>query len=88
MWLIDVARELPDALLYGFDNDLKQAPHQNWLPSNVTTRYWNIFEEIPADLVGRFDLVHIRLVVLVVEESDPRPIIGNLLKMLKPGGYL
>ena len=37
---------------------------------------------------GKYDIVHVRLLILVVENSDPRPIIRNLVQMLKPGGYL
>lgn len=88
MWLIDVARELPTAQLDGFDIDLSQAPPQQWLPSNATLRYWNIFEYLPGDLIGKYDFVHVRLLVLVIEQGDPTSLLRNLLKMLKPGGYL
>lgn len=72
----------------GFDYDLRQGPHQQWLPSNVTMKYWNIFDDVPDDLVGRYDYVHTRLLVCVVQSKDPRSIIRNLHKLLKPGGYL
>ena len=87
IWLVEVARELPAANLDGFDIDITQAPHQQWLPSNVTLRHWNIFEDLPTDLIGKYDLVHVRLLVLVIER-DPRSIIRKFLQMLKPGGYL
>ena len=88
MWLIDVSRELPEAQLDGFDLNLRQVPHEKWLPSNVRVRHWNILEDPPNDLVGKYDYVHTRLLVLVVEQKDPRPIIRNLHKILKPGGYI
>ena len=88
MWLIDVARELPTAQLDGFDIDLSHAPPQQWLPSNARLRFWNIFENIPVEFVGRYDIVHVRLLVLVIEQGDPRSVLRNLLAMLKPGGYL
>lgn len=88
MWLIDVSRQLPEAQLDGFDLVLRQVPHQKWLPSNVNVRYWNILEDLPDDLVGKYDYVHTRLLVLIVEQKNPRSIIRNLRKMLKPGGYL
>lgn len=88
MWLIDVARELPTAQLDGFDHDLAQAPHPKWLPPNIRMRHWNIFDELPTDLVGQYDIVHVRLLVLVIEQGNPRPVIRKLLTMLKPGGYL
>lgn len=88
IWLAEVAHELPNAQLDGFDIDLTQAPPKEWLPSNTRLRHGNIFDDIPDDLQGKYDIVHVRLLVLVVENSDPRPIIRNLVRMLKPGGYL
>lgn len=88
VWLMDVAREVPKAQLDGLDYNLRQAPPQEWLPPNTTKRHWNIFDDVPDDLVGKYDYVHTRLLVLVVENQDPRPVIHNLRKLLKPGGFL
>ncbi|MCJ1453327.1 hypothetical protein MMC28_003674 [Mycoblastus sanguinarius] len=88
MWLIDVSHDLPTARLDGLDIDLTQAPHRQWLPPNIKLRQWNIFDEVPSDLVGKYDILHVRLLLLVIEQGDPRPVIRNFLKMLKPGGYL
>ena len=88
MWLIDLARELPSARLDGFDIKLDQAPPSEWLPPNIHLRTWNVFDDVPEDMLGVYDVVHVRLLVLVVENSDPRPIVRNLSRMLKPGGYL
>ncbi|KAI1809058.1 hypothetical protein GGS20DRAFT_399389 [Poronia punctata] len=89
LWLLDTARELgPDAQFDGLDYNLEQAPHPSTLPPNMRTRYWDVHEPPPEDLVGRYDYVHLRLVVLVVRDEDPRPIARNLFKLLKPGGYI
>ncbi|KAK2750319.1 hypothetical protein FQN57_003799 [Myotisia sp. PD_48] len=89
IWLLDLARELPpSARLDGFDISLANAPSRQWCPSNVTLRQWNIFDEVPEELIGKYDIVHLRLLILVVENSDPRPIIRKAFKMLKPGGYI
>ncbi|MCJ1261079.1 hypothetical protein MMC22_000943 [Lobaria immixta] len=88
IWLAEVAHELPNVQLDGFDIDLTQAPPKEWLPSNTRLRHWNIFDDTPDDLLGKYDIVHVRLIVLVVRNSDPRPVIRNLVKLLKPGGYL
>ena len=88
IWLIDVARERPTAELDGFDIDLAQAPKPPWLPSNVRLRKWDIFDEVPSDVVGKYDVVHVRLLILVVRNGDPREVLTKLAKMLKPGGYL
>lgn len=87
IWLINVAREQPKAELHGFDSTLEQVPRQ-FLPDNVTLRQWDVFDEIPEDTVGKFDMVHLRLLGLVVPDGNLEPILKNICKMLKPGGHL
>ena len=38
--------------------------------------------------MGKYDVVHIRLVILVIGEGDPVPVLRNLALLLKPGGWL
>ncbi|MCJ1469465.1 hypothetical protein MMC07_008098 [Pseudocyphellaria aurata] len=80
VWLAEVALELPDVQVHGFDIDLTKAPPKEWLPANTQLRHWNILDDTPKDLRGKYDIVHVRLLVLVVENSDPRPTIRNLAK--------
>ncbi|PQE27514.1 UMTA methyltransferase family protein [Rutstroemia sp. NJR-2017a BBW] len=87
LWAVEVAREIPAATVFGLDIDLSKAPHEEWLPSNLSLRKWNLFEEVPEDLLGKFDLIHVRLLVLVIENSDPTPLLRNIMKLLKPGGH-
>lgn len=35
-----------------------------------------------------FDILHVRLITVVVKNNDPRPVLANLIKLLKPGGYI
>lgn len=88
LWLLDATRLLPDAELHGFDLDLSQAPHPNRLPSTITLEKWNIFENISPAWEGRFDIVHVRLLVLVLSGETRQPFVGRLLKLLKSGGYI
>lgn len=90
LWLIDLARELPSAAqLDGFDIELKQAPPAAWLPENMKMCHFDVFDpNISPDLIERYDVVHVRLFLLVVQRSDPRPILNNIHKLLKPGGWL
>lgn len=68
--------------LTGLDISLSQAPPQEWMPSNVKLRTWNLFDEPPQDLEGRFDVLHVRLIILVIRDNNLVPIIQNLLKLL------
>lgn len=43
---------------------------------------WDIFEEPPEEFLGYFDVVHVRLITVVVENNNPRPVLANLTKML------
>ncbi|KAL2021312.1 hypothetical protein VTK56DRAFT_7283 [Thermocarpiscus australiensis] len=89
IWLHDLARENPSlAELHGFDISLDQVGPKPWLPANIHMHTWDIFEEPRPEFVGYFDLVHVRLITVVIKNDDPRPVLANLTKLLKPGGYL
>jgi hypothetical protein len=47
-----------------------QAPHASLIPKNCTIKYWNFFDGVTEEMTGRYDLVHIRLLVLVIEQSQ------------------
>ena len=87
LWPLDVAHELPTAQLHGYDVDLTQAPAAGWLPANVKISEWDIFQDPPAEAQGIYDLVHVRLLILVLP-VDPLPVIRRLHSLLKPGGWL
>jgi SAM-dependent methyltransferase len=93
IWLLDLLRD-PAVTRYtsirldGFDIDLANAPLPEWLPTPITLRQLSIFETVPSELHGKYDVVHLRLLVLVVQNSDPLPIINQAHQMLKPGGYI
>ncbi|KAI1771039.1 hypothetical protein F4818DRAFT_445688 [Hypoxylon cercidicola] len=84
----DMSRDKPTAELHGFDISLDQAGPKPWLPANIRMHTWDIFKEPPERFVGYFDIMHVRLVTVVVKNNDPRPMLANLTKLLKPGGYL
>ncbi|KAL8698797.1 MAG: hypothetical protein Q9224_001690 [Gallowayella concinna] len=88
IWAIDVSHEFPLALIDGFDIHLQQCPPPEWLPFHVTVRQWDIYSAMPPELEGLYDVVHIRLLLLVVRDNDPRPILRNAFRMLKRGGCL
>ncbi|PYH71899.1 class I SAM-dependent methyltransferase [Aspergillus vadensis CBS 113365] len=92
IWLCDLMRDpamTPYTLqLDGLDVDLKNAPVLEWVAPSISLRQWNIFDEVPDDLRGKYDVVHLRLLVLVVQESNPLPIIDKVFQLLKPGGYI
>ncbi|EAW12306.1 class I SAM-dependent methyltransferase [Aspergillus clavatus NRRL 1] len=89
LWLTDLARSLPpQTTLDGFDLFVSKFPPSQWLPNNVTLSALDILGPVPEHLVGKYDVIHLRLLILVVENSDPTSIIQNVHRMLKPGGYI
>ncbi|KAL9088349.1 MAG: hypothetical protein Q9165_006274 [Trypethelium subeluteriae] len=87
IWLLELAQLYPEAQMDGFDIDLSTAPDQHWLPHNVKINHWDIFNKPPDHLIGRYDVVHVRLLVLVIT-NDAGSVLRNLLSLLKPGGVL
>ena len=82
IWLIDVNRRLPSVRLDGFDVSVEQFPAKEWLPDNIRLRRLDVLEPISEDLKGKYDLVHVRLFLAVVQNYDPTPIVRNLMDML------
>ncbi|KAF4445347.1 methyltransferase domain-containing protein [Fusarium austroafricanum] len=89
IWLQDLASEVHgDARLDGFDmDDTKFLPPKN-LPPNVKLSLWNVFEPVPPELAGQYDLVHVRLLMVALKAEDWEPVARNLKSLLRPGGYL
>ena len=81
-WLIDVRPELPSAQLDGFDISDDQFPSKAWLPRQISLSQLDITKEIPSDLEGMYDLVHVQLFFCVVQKDGPADIIEQLYKLL------
>lgn len=47
----------------------------------MNIREWDIFTEVPDELVEQYNVVHVKLLVFVVK-GDVIPILRNLLRML------
>ncbi|KAF2870608.1 UMTA methyltransferase family protein-like protein [Massariosphaeria phaeospora] len=85
----DFERQQKNVSLVGFDLLGVHYPASDNLPENMKLGILDAFtDEIPEEHVGRYDVVHVRVFTAVVKNDDPRPLIQNAYKMLKPGGYL
>ncbi|OOF90556.1 hypothetical protein ASPCADRAFT_400772 [Aspergillus carbonarius ITEM 5010] len=89
IWLEDVSQllETPHIQRYyhGFDISSEQFPNN---PETIHLSVHDLTAPFPCEHWNRYDLVHVRLVVAGLEESEYRVAITNLYKILKPGGYL
>ncbi|KAL2820635.1 hypothetical protein BJX63DRAFT_427961 [Aspergillus granulosus] len=89
IWPISFSLSLPPTVqLDGFDITDAQFPPKEWLPHNVRLKKLDILAPMPEELRGRYDIVAIRFFSLIVKNNDVDTLLGNLLSLLKPGGYL
>ena len=83
MWLIELARTLPaNAQLDGFDISAEQFPPKEWTPSNIALQTLDCLAPLPDHLVGKYDIVHVGMVVMLIRNEDPTALIKNLIAML------
>ncbi|KAI5358384.1 Putative S-adenosyl-L-methionine-dependent methyltransferase [Septoria linicola] len=80
----------PNTPIHAFDISLSQTPSPAWTPANVSFHQLDIMDTkqiISQGLEGKFDIVHVRLLMLIVQNNDPMPLLRTLMSLLKPGGY-
>jgi len=89
IWLFDLADDLPSScVLDGFDISDEQFSPCAWLPDNVSLRVWNALEDPPLEFCGQYDIVHVRLFMSIIQDNDPRALIGNCRKLLSMSLYI
>lgn len=89
IWLRDLAPELPsDARLDGYDVDQSKFIPSKDLPPNIKLSFGDILEPFPPEFLGKYDLVHARLLMFALKADQWLPAAANLRTLLKPNGYL
>lgn len=88
IWAMEIAHEYPQARITAIDISPLQFPPAYTCPENVSLENHDIFQPMPDKYVGRFDVVHVRLIVGAVYSQDKAWVIENLLRLVKHGGYL
>jgi len=73
--------------LDGFDINLSQGPHPEWLPSAVNVSKLDLFQDPPEELVGVYDIVHVSLVVCFVDDSQIKDVVRRLVTLLSMTDY-
>jgi hypothetical protein len=74
--------------LDAYDVSAEQFPARASLPANVALYTADVKVPFPEALHGRYDIVHLRLLVCALEKEDWRVVADNVLRLLKPGGYI
>ncbi|PMD37104.1 hypothetical protein L207DRAFT_636950 [Hyaloscypha variabilis F] len=88
IWPVELSSKLPSATIDAFDVTKNLIPRAEWLPSNVHFHHLDVFEPVPAEYIGKYDVVHIRFFAPVLGKTGPEPVVKFVLQMLKPGGIL
>ena len=89
VWLTDLSTRFPSTVqLAGIDVSFNAAPPPEWLPANMTLQHWDIREPVPAELVGVYDIVHIRNFAFVLRDEEIPDVLDKLVQLAKPGGYV
>ncbi|KAL9549034.1 hypothetical protein MBANPS3_005398 [Mucor bainieri] len=84
-WLFDMAEDFPNSQFHGIDIT-STFPHDT-KPSNCEFTIANITEKIPYP-DNYFDYIHQRLLILGLTNANWDFALKELLRVLKPGGYI
>lgn len=87
IWLNELSKQLPHAQLEGFD----MAPENfGTVASNVILHRYsqNALEPFQEELRGKFDVVHVRLLMFGLKADEWMKAFANVATLLKPGGWV
>ncbi|OTB07440.1 hypothetical protein M426DRAFT_318119 [Hypoxylon sp. CI-4A] len=92
-WVLDLNRELSgkgiSAQFDGYDINPVNFPSSAFIPQSITFKKLDILAKpLPDELVGAYDIVHIRAFVSIIVNEDTKPLLSTALAMLKPGGWI
>ncbi|KAI0389635.1 S-adenosyl-L-methionine-dependent methyltransferase [Xylariaceae sp. FL0594] len=92
-WLYDVAKTLslpPTCQLVGYDitPSAFPRPEDNDMSANVTFRTQDMLQPFPESELGTYDIVAVRFVSSATTRREFAHAVGNLVSLLKPGGWL
>jgi hypothetical protein len=93
VWLIDMEREMSgkniSVQLDGYDINEVAFPQPAFLPDSITLKKLDVLARpLPEELVGAYDIVHIRAFSSIIFNCNTTPLLSTALAMLKPGGWL
>lgn len=81
-WLLELVQHSPASWrLHGSDVSGANFPHPHYLPDNVSLQILDISEEVPREMTGAFDIVHVRALANVVKGGNPEYLIADLVSL-------
>ncbi|KAI9727248.1 MAG: hypothetical protein M1828_006867 [Chrysothrix sp. TS-e1954] len=89
IWLSELSASLPrTACLTGFDIASDQFRSPTALPSNVNLQIADCKEPFPVEHHGKYDAVHLRLLVTALDPQDWEKVSRHCMQLLKPSGWI
>ncbi|KAI1283473.1 hypothetical protein F5Y07DRAFT_408785 [Xylaria sp. FL0933] len=93
VWLIDLYDELSDHAgsfqAEGYDINAANFPSPKFLPESIRLNKLDVLsKQLPDDIIGTFDVVHIRDFSSFIINNDTKPVLSTVMALLKPGGWL
>jgi len=79
---LSLAHEYPRARVLALDISAEQYPPAWTRPANIEFGLWNFFNPLAPELVGRFDVVHIRAICAPLINGGRDAVIKKLIQML------
>ena len=68
--------------LDGYDIPAKHFPPKEWRPLNLQYSTYDALYPVLDEMIGKYDVVHVGLLVMIVKNEDPVPLLLNLLSMV------
>jgi hypothetical protein len=69
-------------VLEGLDINMTTQPARGWLSPNVSFKSFNIFADLPSDLIGRYDMINVQYTLTFVSDKEAPAFLQKLLHML------
>jgi len=89
LWPIELSKKLPPSVsIDAIDISFEQCPPESWLPKNMNLVRQDMYKTLPSALVGKYDVIRIQNWLCIWRDATSKPFVSNVVKMLKPGGYI
>lgn len=88
VWTLEVAEKFPRTFVTGLDISAAPFPPEWTWPTNSTLGTLDLLGDVPPEYLGKFDVLHCRLLLGAGPKVNSRVFVDAFAKLLKPGGWL
>ncbi|OJJ43914.1 hypothetical protein ASPZODRAFT_18693 [Penicilliopsis zonata CBS 506.65] len=88
VWILELADKYPTVVFEGYDVSSAAFPPRHVWGENVSFAELDALQQVPDEMKGQYDVVHMRLLCSFVRGNDPSKLVNMAKSLLKEGGYL